>query len=166
MEPIAAAEYASQAVAQYLETSALPVISIEEAAASTRKPVTLKGGRVYLAGPFRELGQYAIINEARKILQELGMEVLSPVHNIGRGPALEVVPKDLEEIEKSDAVFVILNGSSPGTLFETGFAVHAGKPVFCVAQNMRKEDLKLPVGSGCVVHNDFVSALHLMAWRE
>ena len=165
MKPLAAAEYASQAVAQYIETSALPIISIEAARNSKRPEAKLKGGRVYLAGPFRELGQYALINEARQFLRELGMEVFSPVHDIGRGPAAEVVAKDLDAIRKCDAVFVILNGSSPGTLFEVGYAARQKQPVYCVAQNMRSVDLKLPIGSGCHVHHDFVSALHQIAWR-
>lgn len=166
MPPAEAAEYASKAVAKYVETSTLPMISPDDAKADPRKPITLKGGSVYLAGPFRELGQRVIINEARTIIPQLGMSVFSPVHDIGHGPAEKVVRKDLKAIEDHDAVFAILNGSSPGTLFEVGYAVRGGKPVFCVAQNMRSVDLKLPSGSGCVIHPDFVSALHLMAWRE
>lgn len=165
MEPLIAAEYASQAVAQYVETSALPIISIEAARQSKRSEAKLKRGRVYLAGPFRELGQYALINEARQFLRELGMEVFSPVHDIGRGPAAEVVAKDLDAIRNCDAVFAILNGSSPGTLFEVGYAARENQPVYCVAQNMRSVDLKLPFGSGCHIHHDFVSALHQIAWR-
>jgi len=164
--PRDAAEYASRAVANYLETSSLPMVSIEEAKVCTREVVSIKGGSVYLAGPFRELGQRVLINEARKILKDLGMDVFSPVHDIGRGPAEKVVKLDLEALESCDAVLAILNGSSPGTLFEVGYAVRGNQPVYCVAQNMRNVDLKLPVGSGCIVHNDFVSAMHLLAWRK
>ena len=153
-------------MATYVETSSLPIISTEDSKNSTREPVMLKGGRVYLAGPFRELGQRILINEARSIIRRLGMDVFSPVHDIGHGPAEQVVKKDLEAIEKSDALFVILNGSSPGTLFEVGYAIRGEQQVFCVAQNMRKVDLKLPLGSGCIVHRDFVTALHLLAWRQ
>ncbi|MDD9973319.1 MAG: PfkB family carbohydrate kinase [Candidatus Poribacteria bacterium] len=164
--PLLAAEFGSQAVAKYVETSSLPMISIEDAKNCKREPVNLKGGRVYLAGPFRELGQRILINEARSLICQLGMEVFSPVHDIGHGAAEQVVKKDLDAIEKSDALFVILNGSSPGTLFEVGFAIRGEQQVFCVAQNMRSVDMKLPLGSGCVVHPDFVTALHFLAWRQ
>ncbi len=164
--PLEAAEYASQAAATYIETAALPIIPADAAAKSGRQPVYLKGGTVYLAGPFRELGQRALIDEARTIMQQLRMTVFSPVHDIGHGPAEEVVAKDLEAIRNCDALFAILNGSSPGTLFEVGYSVRGEQPVYCVAQNMREVDLKLPYGSGCNVFPDFVTALHHLAWRK
>lgn len=164
--PERAVEFASKAAAHYVESSALPILSMEDASRETRDPVKLKGGLVYLAGPFRELGQRIIVNEARRRLRELGMDVFSPVHDIGHGPAEKVVAKDLAALDDCDAVLAILNGSSPGTLFEVGYARAKGKPVYCVAQNMRDGDMKLPHGSGCIVHRDFVSALHLLAWRE
>tara|TARA_R110002073_G_scaffold38838_1_gene111148 strand:- start:6011 stop:6760 length:750 start_codon:yes stop_codon:yes gene_type:complete len=164
-EPVDAARYASNAVASYVETRALPMISPEDADAHVRDPVILNKGRIYLAGPFRELGQRILINEARSIMRQMGMEVFSPVHDVGRGPAEKVVRLDLEGLETCDAVFAILNGSSPGTLFEIGYAVREKTPVFCVAQNVRDVDMKLPVGAGCTIHQDFISALHLLAWR-
>tara|TARA_R110001592_G_scaffold73364_1_gene223913 strand:- start:1520 stop:2716 length:1197 start_codon:yes stop_codon:yes gene_type:complete len=164
-EPVDAARYASNAVASYIETRALPMISPEDADAHVRDPVILNKGRIYLAGPFRELGQRILINEARSIMRQMGMEVFSPVHDVGRGPAEKVVRLDLEGLETCDAVFAILNGSSPGTLFEIGYAVREKTPVFCVAQNVRDVDMKLPVGAGCTIHQDFISALHLLAWR-
>lgn len=166
MQPLEAARYASKAVAAYVETSALPMLSPDDVTTSEREVAEVKSGLVYLAGPFRELGQRIMIDEARSILERIGMKVFSPVHDIGRGPAEVVVPQDLNALKECDAVFAILNGSSPGTLFEVGYAVRGGTQVFCVAQNMRDVDTKLPRGSGCIVHPDFVSALHLLAWRE
>ena len=164
-DPIQAADYASKAAAQYVETSALPIQSFEAAKRTPREPVVLAGGHIYLAGPFRELGQRVIVNEVRKLLGILGMTVFSPVHDIGHGPAENVVKQDLEALNNCDAVLAILNGSSPGTVFEVGYAAAKTKPIFCIAQNMRTNDMKFPIGVGCVIHNDFVSALHLLAWR-
>jgi len=166
MSPLASARYASLAVADFVEKNALPILSIGAAKETNRTAVKLKGGEVYLAGPFRELGQRVTINEARKILHSLGLNVFSPVHDIGHGPAETVVKLDLEALDKCDCVLAILKGSSPGTVFEVGYAAAKGKPVYCVAQNMRKNDLKLPQGVGAIIHDDFVSALHLLAWRE
>ena len=164
-DPTQAADYASKAVAQYVETSALPIQSFEDAKKTPREPVVLAGGHIYLAGPFRELGQRVIVNEVRELLGGLGMTVFSPVHDIGHGPAENVVKQDLEALNNCDAVLAILNGSSPGTVFEVGYAAAKTKPIFCIAQNMRTNDMKLPIGVGCVIHDDFISALHLLAWR-
>ncbi|MES1200037.1 MAG: PfkB family carbohydrate kinase [Pseudomonadota bacterium] len=166
IDPREAADYASRAVAKYVETSALPMSSIAEVRSEQRNPANLKGGRVYLAGPFRETGQRYLIDDARTRLQALGIEVFSPVHDIGHGPAEKVVRLDLEALEASDAVFAILNGSTPGTLFEVGYARAKGASVYCVAQNMREADLKLPRGSGCAIYFDYVTALHQIAWRS
>lgn len=165
MLPVSAADYASKAVAHYVETSALPIASIKDSESAVRQPVELMGGKVYLAAPFRDLGQRSVVNEARDIIRSLGMDVFSPVHDIGHGPAEKVVKQDLEALDSCDAVFAILSGSSPGTIFEVGYAAAKSKSIFCVAQNTRLNDIKLPTGVGCVIHEDFVSALHLLAWR-
>ena len=85
--PDAAADYASRAVAAYVETTGLPMQSPSEAETQAREPVAGNRQRVYLAGPFRDIGQRATVNEARRILRDLGVSVFSPVHDIGHGPA-------------------------------------------------------------------------------
>ena len=165
MSPKDAADYASKAVSRYAETKVLPIVHPNDVSSVSWDPAILKGGKVYLAGPFRELGQRVLIEEARKHLKQIGFSVFSPVHDIGHGPAEGVVSKDLDAIVEADLVFAILNGSSPGTLFEVGYAKALGKPVYCLAQNMRDQDIKLPVGSGCVIKDDMVSLIHEMSWR-
>ncbi|MBU6464008.1 MAG: nucleoside 2-deoxyribosyltransferase [Bradyrhizobium sp.] len=166
LDVMRAADYASKAVASYVETELLPIPTVAAAEQISRDPIKLARGKIYLAGPFRELGQRVMINEARKVLRDLEMQPFSPVHDIGHGPARSVVQRDLAAIKDCDAVFAILNGSSPGTLFEVGYASAMNKPIYCVAQNMRSSDIKLPEGAGCVIHEDFISALHLLAWRQ
>jgi len=166
MSPTDAVDYASKAVSRYAETKVLPILQPDDVVSLTWTPAVVKGGTVYLAGPFRELGQRVLIEETRRHLQQIGFRVFSPVHDIGHGPADVVVRKDLEAIDRADLVFAILNGSSPGTLFEVGYARALGKPVYCLAQNMRDQDIKLPVGSGCVIKDDMISLIHEMAWRD
>ena len=166
LDPRDAADYASRAVATYVETRSLPMASLADTRSEQRRPVSLKGGKVYLAGPFRETGQRYLIDDARQRLTALGMEVFSPVHDIGHGPAEKVVRLDLQALDACDAVFAILNGTTPGTLFEVGYARAKGFDVFCVEQNMREADLKLPRGSGCSIYPDYVTALHQIAWRQ
>lgn len=165
MPPQAAAHFASLSTASYVETRALPIAAPTVALTASREQALKAGGRIYLAGPFRETGQRMLIDDARIHLRGLGMSVFSPIHDIGPGGAELVVQQDLAAIRECDAVFAILNGSSPGTVFEVGYARALGKPVFCVTQNMRDVDLKLPRGAGAFVHEDYVSALHHIAWR-
>ena len=163
--PDAAADFASRASANYVETSVLPMQSPDDVAVEDRCPVEVNRQRVYLAGPFRDIGQRAMVNDARRILRDLGMMVFSPVHDIGHGPAHQVVRQDLDALQKADVVVAILNGNSPGTVFEVGYAAALGKPIFCIAQNVSENDMKLPKGTKCTIHEDFVTALHEAAWR-
>lgn len=164
--PQEAATYASLATAEYVESRNLPIPLPEAIQNKHREPVKLAGGNIYLAGPFREVGQRMLIDDALDHLSALKMKVFSPIHDIGPGEAEVVVEKDLDAIRQCDAVFAILNGSSPGTVFEVGFARALDKPVFCVAQNLRHGDLKLPRGSGAYMHDDYVSVLFQIAWRS
>lgn len=159
LDAVSAADYASKTVSIYCATRQLPIPSLSDMEKMEWKQATPVAGNIYLAGPFREIYQRFLIDEARRYLSEFGMEVFSPVHDIGRGPAEKVVPKDLNAIQNSDIVFAILNGSSPGTLFEVGYAVALGKPVYCLAENMREQDIKLPMGAGCKIYSDLVTAI-------
>ena len=87
------------------------------------------------------------------------------MHDIGHGPAHQVVKQDLDALRRADVVVAILNGNSPGTVFEVGYAAALGKPIFCIAQNVSENDLKLPQGTECTIHKDFVTGLHEVAWR-
>lgn len=165
LTPFEAATFASRSTADYVETRALPIMATCTGG-QTREIAARTGGRIYLAGPFREAGQRMLVDDARSQLHAFGMRVFSPIHDIGPGNAEIVVQQDLAAIRECDAVFAILNGSSPGTVFEVGYARALDKPVFCVTQNMRDVDLKLPRGAGAYLHEDYVSALFQIAWRS
>ena len=141
-----AADCASRRVARYVETRTLPIQESPVTASSARTPVKINQGQVYLAGSFRNIGQLAFVNEARRQLWRLGIPVFSPIHDIGPGRAEKVVARDLEALRSCDAVLALLSSNSPGTIFEVGYAVAQGKPTFCVAQGLPENDLKLPVG--------------------
>jgi nucleoside 2-deoxyribosyltransferase len=106
-----------------------------------------------------------LVDEARRGLAELGMDVFSPVHDVGPGPAELVTPADLDALQRCDVVFAILDGLDSGTVFEVGFARALGKPVYAFAQTVSDEDLKMLAGSDCRIFDDFVTALHHTAWR-
>jgi hypothetical protein len=164
-EPAVAADLASRAVAAYVESMALPAPGAETLASVGRPPATSKPGRVYLASPFFSMGERWVVEEARRALLALGMEVFSPFHDVGPGPAAEVAPADLAAVDDCDVMFAVLDGLDSGTIFEVGYARRAGKPVYGLAQTVAEEDLKMIEGSGCKLHSDFVTALHHVVWR-
>jgi nucleoside 2-deoxyribosyltransferase len=92
------------------------------------------------------------------------MEVFSPVHDVGPGPARVVGPADIEALEDCDAVFAILDGTDSGTLFEVGYARAHKKRVYALAQAVSDEDLKMIEGTECLIFDDFVTAIHHVAW--
>ncbi|AJE98829.1 PfkB family carbohydrate kinase [Pandoraea apista] len=163
--PSQAAQVASRAVSLYAETMSLPSPSAETLLAAQSKPASTVNGRVYLASPFFTIGQRWLVDEIRRCLTELGLEVLSPVHDIGPGPASVVGPADLEALDDCDRVFAIVDGLDAGTIFEVGYARAKGKPVYVLAQAVGEEDLKMVEGSGSHIFFDFVTALHYTAWK-
>ncbi len=163
--PVEATRLASRAVAAYVDSMALPVPLPTELLQDTRPEALARSGQVYLASPFFTLGQRWLVDEARRCLLELGQKVFSPVHDVGAGPAAEVAPADLAALDACDAVFAILDGTDTGTLFEVGYARARNKPVYALAQTVSEEDLKMVRGSGCLIFDDFVTALHHTAWR-
>lgn len=163
--PAVAAELASKAVSHYAETMALPAVPAAELASTPRTPSSTVNGKVYLASPFFTLGQRWLVDEARRSLRELGLEVFSPVHDVGPGPAEVVGPADIEALNQCDRVFAILDGLDAGTVFEVGYARARGIPVYALAQAVNQEDLKMIVGTDSKVFFDFVTALHHTAWK-
>ncbi|MDU1666584.1 MAG: PfkB family carbohydrate kinase [Bradyrhizobium sp.] len=165
MDAAQAADHASRAVALYCDTRSLPVPGVSDLQALSYDPVVPTKGTVYLAAPFFDLAQRWLVEETRDQLRALGASVFSPLHQVGPGPASIVGPEDIKGLEKSDAVFAILNGLDAGTIFEVGYAVKKGIPVVCFAQNVSVESLKMVEGTGCEVVDDFVSALYRTIWR-
>jgi nucleoside 2-deoxyribosyltransferase len=164
-DPIRAADIASRAVAEYVESMALPSPGVPTLLATDRKPVNLASGCIYLASPFFTTSQRWLVEEARQALIDLGLNVFSPVHDVGSGPAEAVAPADIAALSSCSAVFAIVDGLDSGTMFEVGYARALKKPVYALAQAVSEGDLKMIVGSDCRVFDDFVTAIYHAAWR-
>jgi nucleoside 2-deoxyribosyltransferase len=119
---------------------------------------------VYLAGPFFTLGQLWVVEQARNCLRDMGMNVFSPYHDVGPGPAEMVVDRDIEGIHRSDVILAISDGLDSGTIFEVGYARARGVPVVVYAENESAEDLKMMEGTDCFLRDDFVSAIYQTVW--
>ncbi len=165
LSPDVAADLSSRAVSRYAATRSLPIPPREVLDETAFEPVVPGRGRVYLAAPFFNLGEIWMVEEARKCLAGMGVEVFSPLHDVGRGPAEEIAEADLAGLDECDVVLAILNGGDAGTIFEVGYAVAAKKPVVALAQNVKPEDLKMPQGAGCTMVDDFVSAIYHAVWN-
>lgn len=163
--PAEAADLASRAACYYCGSRALPLPSAAELTALELEPVIPGNGRVYLAAPFFDLGQRWTVEESRSLLLDMGVDVFSPLHDVGPGPGAVIASQDLAGLDGANAVLALLNGADVGTVFEVGYAVAKRLPVVALAQNMRVEDLKMVEGSGCTIVEDLVSAIYHVVWR-
>lgn len=169
LSAVDAALQASKATALYCERGEFPDRDELEAYEPTPLPLGerwLEGSKakVYLAGPFFTLNQLWMIEEARSQLRQMGLDVISPYHDIGTGEADLVVPKDLAAINECDLVYAITDGLDAGTLYEIGYARALGRPVVVYAENETREDVKMMAGSDCFVCRDFVSSIYRAGW--
>jgi len=170
--PIEAAMLASKGTAYYCSTRALPIptdADIDARLSITPICVGLDGPQdktplVYLASPFFNMMERWMVEEARDAIRAQGLRVFSPLHDVGLGGAEEVVPKDVDAIHRSHAMFAVVDHLDTGTVFEIGYARALGRPVVVLAQNVDEESLKMLEGTGCDICDDFVTAIYRTAW--
>lgn len=169
-EPVTAAKHASLATATYCSSQVLPIPEDFSINLSKLSPIIPKVKTeadkklIYLAGPFFNLSQRWLVEEARNSLMHQGMKVFSPLHDVGRGTGQDVAPADLNGLDESAVVLALVDGLDPGTIFEIGYARAKNIPVICFVQTEKEEDLKMMVGSGCKMVNDFTTAIYQTAW--
>jgi len=170
-DPRVAAASASKGAAFFCGTRQLPVAPEYKSWFASTAPSQITGlklkrqPRVYLAGPFFNMMQRWMIEESRSCLRSQGLDVFSPFHDVGIGPAEQVVPKDVEAIDNCDAMFAIVDHLDSGTLFEIGYATAKGIPVVGFAQDVTDERLKMLLGTGSDVFSDFCSAIYNTTWK-
>ena len=165
LDAVDAADLASRSVAHFVDYHALPLPPAAELASQSALPAGRRPGLIYLAGPFFDLAQRWLVEEALERLQALGAPVFSPLHEVGTGrPAQETAAADLEGLDRCAALLALLDGADPGTLFEVGYARARGKPVVVLAERLDDPNLTMLVGTGCRVARDLTSALYQAAW--
>ncbi|MFC4242649.1 PfkB family carbohydrate kinase [Gryllotalpicola reticulitermitis] len=168
-EPIEAARFASAATAWWCDGNGLrlspaalagelPDAGAEELDNEGRSPL------IYLAGPFFTIEQRWLIDQCKSFLEGAGAEVFSPIHEIGLGGP-EVAGADLAGLAKCDAVFAILDGWDPGTLFETGWATARDIPVVAAGGIGHPEGATMLLGTGAEQHADYTTAMYRAIWR-
>ena len=175
MDPIEAAWFASRSTAHYVEHGtdrvdseliatfrADAIASCTQHRHSVRR--TIPQNRIYLAGPFFNVGQQWVIDETRGALKDMGFNVFSPIHDVGKGVSNDVASLDLEALDQSAVMLAILDGCDPGTMFEVGYARAKKIPVIAVAEDIYPPSLTMVKGSGCDVVKDLTSAIYRTCW--
>jgi hypothetical protein len=119
--------------------------------------------RVYIAGPFFGVQEEWLVDSVRDALRDLGVEVFSPLHEIGRGDE-GVAEKDLRGLRGCSAVLALLDRCDVGTIFEVGYAIAKGIPVVGFTDNPNSDALKMLRGSGIAVVPDLSTAVYRAAW--
>jgi nucleoside 2-deoxyribosyltransferase len=71
---------------------------------------------------------------------------------------------DVKGIQDSCVLLAYLDGLDPGTLYEIGYAKALGKPVVVFVQREGEGDLKMIDGAGCIICDDFVTAIYQTVW--
>lgn len=166
LDPVAAATLASKGTSHYVETLDFPDKAVLQSTTfqALRPLPPRQCKKVYLAGPFFNLSQRWLIEEFKYALENAGVQYFSPLHHVGRGEADAVYDPDIEGLKKCPVVLACLDGLDPGTIYEVGYAHSLGAKVVAFVSAERKEDLKMIVGGGSQVANDFATALYLTVW--
>ncbi|GAA5032276.1 PfkB family carbohydrate kinase [Microbacterium fluvii] len=168
-EPVDAARFASAATAWWCDGNGVqlsPAALAGEApeAGSDELDNAGRAPLIYLAGPFFSIEQRWLIDQCKTFLESAGARVFSPVHEIGLGGP-EVAEADLAGLSRCDAVFAILDGWDPGTLFETGWATARSIPVVAAGGMGHAEGATMLLGTGAEQHADYTSAMYRAIWR-
>jgi hypothetical protein len=164
LDAVEAADLASRTTARYCESRDPFIPDATTLRAGWSRRIHSTPGKVYLAGPFFTIAQRWLVEEARTHLRDMGLEVFSPLHDVGRGTAAQVAPQDLAAFDSCDRVLALVDGADPGTIFEVGFARARGLQVIALSEALSEEDLKMIEGSGCERVVDFATALYFVAW--
>lgn len=163
-DPVEAARAASAAVSlwcadRYAESA---LDDKPTAAVGELEPVG-EDPRVYLAGPFFDLGQRWLVELVRDAAVGLGADVFSPLHDVGPGGE-EVAAEDIRGLRGCGSLLVLLDGADPGTMFEAGYATRMGLPVVGYADRSYDESVKMPRGTGAEIHDDLSTAVYRAIW--
>lgn len=132
--------FSNAMTARFVETNTFSTESLKLHEQLTELPETfdlkdiIKRKRIYLAGPFFTTSEIWLVEEARRILIDFDMDVISPYHDHGiiTGPKNrnEIVKKDIDAIKECDVFVALLENFDPGTCAEIGIAQQLEKPVY------------------------------------
>jgi nucleoside 2-deoxyribosyltransferase len=90
--------------------------------------------RAYIAGPFFNKSQLAIVEKTKSILEDMQISYFSPKDESLYTPENEITSEEVfkgnvEAIHSCDIMVAITDGKDVGTMFEAGYAFHCGIPI-------------------------------------
>jgi nucleoside 2-deoxyribosyltransferase len=104
--------------------------------------------KIYLASPYGFSSQQKqnLLPEFVQTLESLGAEVWEPfernnqIDRAEEGWAYQIGQADLRDVQESDAIFAIVNGTPPddGVMVELGAAIALGKKTFLFRDDFRR----------------------------
>lgn len=176
LPPESAALEASKATAYFCETSILPT----EYYLKQFKPnkITSESGKkkikIYIAAPFFTMSQLWLVEQIRYNLLEMGMEVISPYHDLGfisnehltDEIMVETCNNDLNAIDECDMVYAVLDGYDPGTLAEIGFALAKNKSIILLCEDIKRSDLTMFTAQNIIRESDYVTSIYKTLWAS
>jgi nucleoside 2-deoxyribosyltransferase len=162
---VEAAELGSAAAAHWCATRnpAVPRKILDGDYSDVPRAAAEGTGTVYLAGPFFTVAERWLIETVKDYLEALGVNVWSPVHEVGHGGD-DVAEQDLDGLRQCDAVLALLDHSDPGTIFEVGWAVRSGYPIVGFASSLNPDGAKMMAGTTVELHRDLSTACYRAAW--
>ena len=164
--PKIAAENASKATAEWVMNGPLQVISGNKSvtAPNAEVPISGQSSTVYLAAPFFTVSERWLVDLCRSALTNLGATVFSPLHDVGVGNTEGIAIRDLEGLKTSNAIFAVLDGMDPGTLFEVGYGAAIKKPIVIYVSNRKNNNLTMFKANNTHIHDDLASAIYEAVW--
>jgi nucleoside 2-deoxyribosyltransferase len=113
--------------------------------------------RIYLASPFFNKDQIAVVERLETIIQNKGLDLISPRQSglILKDMTAEdkvkyasiIFSTNLEDIEKADAIVAVIDDRDTGTIWEMGYGHARFKPIYSFTNKDYGVNVML---SGCV----------------
>ncbi len=166
-DPLYSAQQASKGTATWCSRGPLQVVTKRGDVVLPKSDVECAWGRdvkIYLAGPFFSYGERWLVDQVRDCLKDLGVEVFSPLHDVGKGEPSKVAPADLRGLEECSAVLALLDGEDPGTLFEVGYAKAKNIPVVGLTERPESTDFTMLIGTDIPIYSSLAQAAYNAVW--
>ncbi|MCJ8498610.1 PfkB family carbohydrate kinase [Chryseobacterium salipaludis] len=161
-----AALYASRSTAIYCDLKAYVDTSIlENFKYREYKHEVLEKMQVYIASPFFSLSDLILIEKVRSAFLSFGINVFSPFHDIGIGDHANIAKKDLEAIENSDIIFLVLDNLDSGTLIEAGYSMAKGKKMVAYHRTCTDDKLLMLKPANVDIFKHLTTAIYHTIWK-
>ncbi len=161
-----AALYASKTTAYYCDKKAfIDIRHFEKFEYNSFIFNNIKNKIIYLASPFFSLSELILIDKIRSTFIDLGINVISPFHDIGLGDNINIAKKDIEGIDKSDIIFCMFDNLDSGTIIEAGYSLAKNKKIICYHRTCNEDKLLMLTPGNIRIFNNLTTAIYHTIWN-